>query len=120
MLSFSILKAPVIDPAVVNTVSNFKVSAERVTCASGLVIKDSFLQAKKRMQRDKIKRLERIFIDTKNNRRIQDYLLEKQNAAMLNFRSGDFINSWPQASRVAPVVIMSSTSNTCLFLIFSG
>src|SRR6266581_3811110 len=76
LFSLIILNEPVTEPVVVNTVSNFKVSAERVTWASGLVINDSFLQANKRMQRDKIKRLEMIFIGIKNNRRIRDYRLE--------------------------------------------
>ena len=43
-----------IDPVVVNTVSYFKVSAVIVTWASGLVIKESFLQAKRKIKRDKI------------------------------------------------------------------
>ena len=50
---------------VVNTVSYFKVSAEKETRASGLVIKFSFLQEKK-MRRMDIERIPRVFIKSKN------------------------------------------------------
>src|SRR6188508_416481 len=63
--SFIILKDWVIEPVVVKTVSNFNSSFERETCASGLVMKDSFLQALKRIRTDmEIKR--RFFIDVKS------------------------------------------------------
>jgi len=53
------------EPVVVKTVSNFNSSSERVTCASGLVMKDSFLQALKRIIMDmEVKR--RFFISTKS------------------------------------------------------
>jgi hypothetical protein len=55
----------VIEPVVVKTVSKFNSSVERVTCASGLVIKDSFLQALKRIRMD-IEIKKRFFIDVKS------------------------------------------------------
>ena len=48
----------------VKTVSYFNSSVERVTWASGLVIKDSFLQAEKRIRMDIGSR--RFFIDIKS------------------------------------------------------
>ncbi len=47
LLSLNILKDCVIEPTVVSTVSNFRVSALMVSLASGLVINESFLQEKK-------------------------------------------------------------------------
>lgn len=60
-----ILKDWVTEPVVVKTVSYFNVSAEIATCASGLVMKDSFLQEKKRIRMD-IEIIPGIFIDIKN------------------------------------------------------
>jgi hypothetical protein len=60
-----ILKDWVIEPVVVKTVSNFIFSLERVTSASGLVMKDSFLQALKRI-RMYIEINRRFFIDLKS------------------------------------------------------
>jgi hypothetical protein len=68
-----ILKAWVIEPAVVKTVSYFKLSTVTVTWASGLVIKDSFLQANKKMAWDKISKADVAFIAIKNSRRNRDY-----------------------------------------------
>ncbi len=53
------------EPVVVNTVSYFRVSAEKETLASELVIKFSFLQEKK-MRRMDIERIPRVFIKVKN------------------------------------------------------
>lgn len=64
-----ILNDWVIDPVVVKTVSYFKLSAVMVTCASGLVIKDSFLHATRKIERDKINKPKVNFIGIKNNRR---------------------------------------------------
>jgi hypothetical protein len=63
--SFIILNDWVIEPVVVKTVSNFNSSSERVTCASGLVMKDSFLQALKRIRMD-IEKKRRFFIGIKS------------------------------------------------------
>lgn len=54
-----------IEPVLVKTVSNFNSSVERVTCASGLVMKDSFLQALKRI-RTQMEVNRRFFIDVKS------------------------------------------------------
>ena len=53
------------EPVVVKTVSNFNSPVDRLTCASGLVIKDSFLQETKRIIVD-IEINRRFFIDIKS------------------------------------------------------
>src|SRR5690349_10124227 len=70
LFSLMILKDWVPEPAVVKTVSNFMVSAVMVTWASGLVMKESFLQAKKTRQVIN-SRQDTVFIIIKNNRIIQ-------------------------------------------------
>ena len=56
------------DPVVVKTVSYFSVSALIVTKAPGLVIKESFLQEKKKIKRDKISKPHFDFMLVKNKR----------------------------------------------------
>lgn len=64
-LSLKILKDRDTEPEVVNTVSNFRVSAEKDTRASAEVIKLSFLQEKKIRKMD-IESIPRVFIEVKN------------------------------------------------------
>ena len=114
------------EPVVVKTVSNFNSSSERETCASGLVMKDSFLQALKRIRTDmEIKR--RFFIDVKSKTKClkEEMMLDiftrksqreaTQRVAIDSFAFFAVNSSFPHASSVAPVVTTSSTNNKCLF-----
>ncbi len=79
-LSLKILKACIIEPVVVNTVSNFISSAEILTCASGLVIKDSFLQACKIISMD-IEMKARFFIEIKNKTKsLKEKIAKRENS----------------------------------------
>ena len=60
-----ILNDCVTEPVVVNTVSYFTVSAVIVIRASGLVMKDSFLQANKKTREIKISAPGAVFIPSK-------------------------------------------------------
>src|SRR6185369_2195720 len=67
LFSLMILNAWVMEPVVVKTVSYFNVSAVILTCASGDVIKESFLQANKKRETDKMSKQIAVFIEVKNN-----------------------------------------------------
>jgi hypothetical protein len=58
-----------VEPVVTKTVSYLRVSAVTVTLASGELIKESFLQAKRIKNKNKYS-IPRVFIGTKNIRRI--------------------------------------------------
>src|SRR5215831_5951503 len=115
-----ILKDWVMEPVVVKTVSYSSVSAVIVTCATGLVMNESFLHEDSKMYRDKITRPKLLFIAVKNNRSNRYYREATQSVAMLTLACTALSSSRSHASRVAPVVMTSSTTNTCLLRILSG